>query len=62
MRPMISTLSSDGVQTLLTELRALAAREDEAAKLRVRAREAQLGTKVYGRDRGSLLAPSSSLT
>jgi predicted O-methyltransferase YrrM len=54
MGPMTSTLNCDGVRTVLAELQALGAKEDEAAKARVRAREAELGTKVYGRERAEL--------
>lgn len=51
---MTSTLQSDDVQAVLADLLALAASEDEAAKVRVRAREASLGVRLYGRERAEL--------
>jgi hypothetical protein len=49
-----STLNSDRVQTVLAQLRETGKREDGSAKLRVRAREAELGSSLYGRERAAL--------
>ena len=49
-----STLSSDRVETVLAELRETGKREDGPVKLRVHAREAELGTSLYGRERAVL--------
>lgn len=51
---MGSTLSSDRVERVLAELRETGKREDGPAKLRVHAREAELGTSLYGRERADL--------
>jgi predicted O-methyltransferase YrrM len=55
-----STLSSDRVQTVLAQLRETGELEDGRAKRRVRAREAELGTKLYGHER-AVLGVSASL-
>jgi predicted O-methyltransferase YrrM len=49
-----SVLDSDPVQRVLAELEALGAAQDEQAKLRVKAREAELGQKLYGAERAEL--------
>jgi predicted O-methyltransferase YrrM len=49
-----STLNSDRVQSVLAQLREIGEREDRPAKLKVRAREAELGTKLYGYERAVL--------
>jgi predicted O-methyltransferase YrrM len=51
---MSSVLRSDRVERVLARLYAAAAAEDEPAKARVRAREAEVGAKVYGRERAEL--------
>lgn len=53
---MGSTLSSERVQSVLAGLRSIGVVEDEPAKLRVRAREAELGIKLYGPERAALAA------
>jgi predicted O-methyltransferase YrrM len=56
---MTSTLRSEAVARVLRRLRAAGVAEDEPAKQRIRAREAELGRKVYGCERAALydLAP-----
>lgn len=49
-----STLNSDRVQTVLAHLRDTGEAENEPAKRRVRAREAELGTSLYGGERAAL--------
>jgi predicted O-methyltransferase YrrM len=49
-----STLNSDRVQTVLAQLREIGEREDGPAKLKVRTREAELGTRLYGHERATL--------
>lgn len=51
---MTSVLGSDRVQTVLARIRAEGLDEDEAYRRRVREREAELGTKLYGRERAEL--------
>jgi predicted O-methyltransferase YrrM len=51
---MGATLNSDRVQAALAQLRETGEREDGPAKLRVRAREAELGTGLYGYERAAL--------
>lgn len=53
---MPSALKSPAVVGVLAQLRAAGEREDEPAKRRVRAREAELGSKIYGRERARLYA------
>ncbi len=53
---MPSALSSPAVTQALVRLRASGDAEDEPAKRRVRAREARLGSKVYGSERADLYA------
>ena len=48
MRLWGSTLDSERVQTVIARLRGIGEQEDAAAKLRVRAREDELGAKFYG--------------
>jgi predicted O-methyltransferase YrrM len=48
------TLRSEAVVAVLDRLSAAGAEEDRAAKERVAAREAELGRKVYGRERSEL--------
>ncbi|WP_205696189.1 O-methyltransferase [Conexibacter sp. SYSU D00693] len=48
------TLRESAVVEVLARIEAAGAREDGAGKARVRAREAQLGRKVYGRERAEL--------
>jgi predicted O-methyltransferase YrrM len=55
------TLRSERVQRVLAELRRQAEIEDAPAKARVRAREQELGGRVYGRERGALYGPAASL-
>jgi hypothetical protein len=50
----MSTLRSPAVAGVVARLIAAGAREDEAGKARVRAREAELGHMVYGRERAAL--------
>jgi predicted O-methyltransferase YrrM len=51
---MSSALASEAVRRVLARLAAAGAAEDGPAKLRVRAREAELGAKVYGAERADL--------
>jgi predicted O-methyltransferase YrrM len=51
-----STLRDDQVEAVLARLRALDDSEDEAAKRRVRAREAERGAKIYGAELTQLYA------
>jgi predicted O-methyltransferase YrrM len=51
---MTSTFASERVQHILAGLQAAGETEDEDYKRRVRAREAELGTKLYGRQRAEL--------
>ncbi|MGH2870407.1 MAG: O-methyltransferase [Solirubrobacteraceae bacterium] len=51
---MTSTLSSDRVQAVLARLQADGKAENERYKQRVHARESELGTKFYGRERAEL--------
>ncbi|MCI0636461.1 MAG: class I SAM-dependent methyltransferase [Actinobacteria bacterium] len=51
---MTSTLRSEAVTRVLGRLRAAGEVEDGPAKERVRARESELGRKVYGRERADL--------
>jgi len=51
---MPSALRSDPVTTVLARLREAGRLEDEPAKQRVRAREAEAGRKIYGRERADL--------
>jgi predicted O-methyltransferase YrrM len=51
---MSDTLRSEAVVAVLDRLVAAGAEEDEVAKRRVRTREAELGRKVYGRERSEL--------
>src|SRR5262249_55874042 len=53
-RSMPSALRSDPVTTVLARLREAGRLEDEPAKQRVRAREAEAGRKIYGRERADL--------
>jgi predicted O-methyltransferase YrrM len=55
------TLRSERVQRVLAELRRQAEIEDAPAKARVRAREQELGGRIYGRERGALYGPAASL-
>jgi predicted O-methyltransferase YrrM len=55
------TLRSERVQRVLAELRRQAEMEDPPAKARVRAREQELGGRVYGRERGALYGAAASL-
>jgi predicted O-methyltransferase YrrM len=50
----MSTLRSPAVAAVLARLIAAGRREDEAGKARVRAREAEVGHIVYGRERAAL--------
>jgi predicted O-methyltransferase YrrM len=54
-----STLGSQQVQTVLTRLREIGEAEDQPAKLRVKAREAELGLELYGIERAALGAAAS---
>ncbi len=56
---MTSSLRSDAVTRVLARLRQAGRALDEPAKRRVRAREAEAGRKIYGRERADLygLAP-----
>jgi predicted O-methyltransferase YrrM len=51
---MPSTLRSEAVTRVLARLREAGRAEDEPAKQRVRAREAEAGRKIYGRERADL--------
>ena len=51
---MPSTLCSEAVTRVLARLREAGRVEDEPAKRRVRAREAEAGRKIYGRERADL--------
>jgi predicted O-methyltransferase YrrM len=51
MPPMSSTLHDAVVAAVLARLRAQADAEDPPAKMRVQARERELGRKIYGRER-----------
>ena len=51
---MSCTLRSDNVTRVLARLRETGSAEDEPGKRRVRAREAELGRKIYGRERADL--------
>ena len=51
---MCCTLRSAAVTRVLTRLREAGRAEDEPGKRRVRAREAKLGRKIYGRERADL--------
>ena len=51
---MSCTLCSDAVTRVLARLREAGTAEDEPGKRRVRAREAKLGRKIYGRERADL--------
>lgn len=53
---MTSTLDSERVQTVLARLQAAGEAEDEDYRQRVRAREGDLGSKFYGRERAELAA------
>ena len=50
----MSSLRNPGVAAVLDRLVEAGAREDDAGKARVRAREAAVGHKVYGRERAEL--------
>jgi predicted O-methyltransferase YrrM len=54
----MSTPRSPAVAAVLDRLRATAAAEDEAGKARVRARESELGRRVYGSERTALYGSS----
>ena len=49
-----STLSSGRVQAVLAQLRDAGEVEDESAKARLRARESELGSKIYGPERAQM--------
>ena len=51
---MSCTLRSDDVSRVLARLREAGRAEDEPGKRRVRAREAELGRQIYGRERADL--------
>jgi predicted O-methyltransferase YrrM len=55
---MSCTLRSDAVTRVLARLREAGRAEDEPGKRRVRAREAELGRKIYGRERADLYGQS----
>lgn len=56
---MSSTLRSPAVVDVLDRLRAVARENDERAKRRVKAREAELGTNIYGQERADLYGEAS---
>jgi predicted O-methyltransferase YrrM len=56
-----ATLRSERVQRVLSELRRRAETDDPPAKARVRAREQELGHRVYGAERSALYGPAASL-
>src|SRR6185312_8150622 len=56
MRPMSSTLHGPAVAAVLGRVRAQADSDDAPAKVRVAARERELGRKIYGRERADAYA------